>query len=155
MDFLFWAFWVLGGEGRSGIPGGPGGQRKKGGAPGRMLGALPLTDSFSPSVCCREKHVLPCIRPRILDTLFSLILFDFVGLSKLPFLLRWLPLFFLGPPAISLHFPLSPSLRVHGPQVPYLISHRPDITKGGVVFFPLSLLFPSGLVPLSDPEINP
>jgi len=40
MDCLFWAFWVLGGEGRSGIPGGPGAQRRKGGAPGLTRAAL-------------------------------------------------------------------------------------------------------------------
>lgn len=57
-----------------------------------------------PSVHHGEKHVLPlqstrvrlpCLLSHISDTLASLVLFDFVRFSKLPFLLRLLPLFFL------------------------------------------------------------
>lgn len=68
------------------------------------------------------------IRPRILDTLSSLILLEFAGFSKLLFLLRSLLGFFvclLDPPAI---FPLSPSptLPDHmARHVPCFISHRP------------------------------
>ena len=160
MDCLFWAFCALGGEGRSGIPGGPGSQGKKGGAPGRTPAALPLADLLSLSVCCGEKHVIPLqctsIRPRILDTLSSLILLEFAGFSKLLFLLRSLLGFFvclLDPPAI---FPLSPSptLPDHmARHVPCFISHRPGPA------IPCSLSFVSfwACAPVmdSDPEITP
>ena len=75
---------------------------------GLLAGQQPL----SLSVCHGEKHMLllqsTSIRPCILDALLSH--FDFVGFSKLLFLLRSLPLFFLDPSAISLSFPffLSP-----------------------------------------------
>jgi len=83
---LLCAFWVFWWEGRGSMPGGLGVKRKWGGALDRTPGV-----SLSPSWLAQlalEKGT--CFR-RTLGTLLSLILFDFVGFSKLPFLLRSSP----------------------------------------------------------------
>jgi len=163
MDCLFWPFWVLGREERGGIPGGLGAQRKKGGAPGRTAASL----SLPPSVCRGEKHVLPLQPNSIPPLFFSLILFGFVGFSKLPFLLRSLPLwfffclfvclcvvllfFFLAPSAIFLPFPPLLSWRTVRKCLYSLVTGRRRKRWGR--FFSLSLLSPAGLVPLSPTQI--
>lgn len=138
MDCLFWASCVL--EGRGGVA-----FLEDLVCRGRKVELMQDTGYspsyfLAPSVCHREKHVLPLqstsVRPHILDALFSLILFDFVGFSKLPFLLRLLLLFcfvlfcLLDTSALSLSFQLFPSPGAHGP----LVAGR--ATKGRVVFFP-------------------
>jgi len=63
----------------------------------RKVELVAVYQPLSLLVCRGEECVLPLqctsVRPRTLDALFFLILFDLVGLSKLPFLLRPLPFF--------------------------------------------------------------
>ena len=123
----------------------------------RKVELVAVYQPLSLLVCRGEEYVLPLqstsVRPRTLDALFFLILFDLVGLSKLPFLLRPLPFFcccsccFFCQTHLLSPYP-SPSLRAHSP---------PGVgraAKGGVVPPTPFLLSLSGLVPLQQTQIQ-